>query len=120
MYYDVFFFLLQSKFSSTDITFIHRLFCFKWTFLTGNIFSRTFPDFVKRKDISRTWKINLFSRISRTCGNPVSNGIVFLPFFISLSFCCSLHILIFSGSMRSTYGCFTVVYESLGSSCCWD
>ena len=41
-------------------------------FVPGNIFSRTFPDFVKLKDIYRTRKINLlFSRISRTRGNPV-------------------------------------------------
>ena len=33
----------------------------------GNIISRTFPNFVKFKNISRTWKMNLL--FSRICGN---------------------------------------------------
>jgi len=34
--------------------------------------SKTFPDLIKFKDISRTWKMNLlFSRFSRMHGNPV-------------------------------------------------
>jgi len=59
-------FLLHSKFSSTCLIFIQV------DFFTGNIFSRTFPDFAKFNDISRTWKMNLlFSRFSRTHRNPV-------------------------------------------------
>jgi len=43
---------------------------------TGNIFSSTIPDFVKFNDISRTWKMNLlFSRLSRTSGNPAQCAI---------------------------------------------
>jgi len=60
------------KISSINIIFIHWLFVVNGFFSTGNIFSRTFPDFVKFKDISRTWKMNmLFSRFSRMHGNPV-------------------------------------------------
>ena len=58
-------FLPQSKLSLTGLIFIHGLFC-------SSYFSRTFPDFVKSQDISRTWRINLlFSRFSRMHGNPV-------------------------------------------------
>ena len=39
-----------------DIKYIHWIFCSKWIFVTGNIFSRTCPDFVN----------------SRMCGNPVA------------------------------------------------
>jgi len=36
---------------------------------TCNIFSRTFPDFVKFKDLSRIWKMNLlFSRFTGLVG----------------------------------------------------
>jgi len=46
-------------------------FLLKVIFLTGNIISRTIPNLVKFKDISRTWKMNLlFSKLSRICGNP--------------------------------------------------
>ena len=54
-------FLLQSKFSSIRIIFIHWHLCS----------SRTICDFVKFKDISRTWKINLL--FSRMGGNSVYN-----------------------------------------------
>jgi len=68
-------FLLQSKFSSTDIIFIHRLFGSKCIFSQVISISLIFSDFVKFKDISGTCKMNLlFSRISRfsmMCGNLV-------------------------------------------------
>ena len=62
-YVPALFFYLQPKYSSTDIIFIHGLFCSKW------IFSQTtFPDFVKFKDISMIGKIHLL--FSSKCGNP--------------------------------------------------
>jgi len=60
-------FFFYNQFSSTGIIFI--IFCSKWIFFTGNIFSRTFHDIVNFKDISRTWKMNLL--FSRMHGNPV-------------------------------------------------
>jgi len=52
---------------STGILF-GQVFCFKWIFFKGSIFP---GDFVRFKDISRNWKINLlFSRFFTTCGNP--------------------------------------------------
>ena len=71
MYVSILFFFWQSKFASKGIIFIHALF-FRRDFFTGNIFFLTFPDFVKFVDISKTWKMYLlFSRLSRTCENPV-------------------------------------------------
>ena len=62
------FFTIES--SSTGIILIHRLFCSKQIFSRQN-FSRSFPDFVKFKDISRPQKMNLlFSRFSRKHRNP--------------------------------------------------
>ena len=64
--------LLQSKLCYSNVI------CIRWLssglFCSGNIVSRTFPGHfltLKFQDISRTWKMNLlFSRFSRTRGNP--------------------------------------------------
>ena len=63
--------------SSTDIIFIHGLFCSKW------IFSQVFQDI---SWFCRTWKINLlFSRFSRMHGNPEHNFII-LTKWVSILF----------------------------------
>ena len=54
-------FLLQLKASSISI-FNHWVFVLSELF-TGNIISRTFPDFVKFKEISTTLKMNLLSKM---------------------------------------------------------
>ena len=48
------------SFSSIDNIFIHGLFCSKWNFFSYNIISRTFPDFVKFKDIVGPGKLICF------------------------------------------------------------
>ena len=55
---------------STGIIFIY-LKNSKSVFFQSQNFSVRFSDFVKFKEIPRTWKMNLlFSRFSRTPGNP--------------------------------------------------
>jgi len=62
--------ILQACFIFTDIL----------NFYIGNIISRTFPDLVKFKDISRTWKMNLFSWFPRRVGNPYLQFASFVTF----------------------------------------
>ena len=70
-YVPMLFFFYNQSLLPQEYLFIGFLF---WVdFFTGNIISRTFPDFVKFRDISRTSKMNLLlSRFSRRHGNPFS------------------------------------------------
>ena len=75
------------SFSSITEVFFYKHNIYSWAFLfylvvdffKGSL--RTFPDFVKFKDISRACKMNLlFSKFSRTRGNPIIIIIINLMF----------------------------------------
>jgi len=57
-----------------------QAFCSNWGFFTGNIifFPGTSPVFIKFKEISRTWKMNLL--YSRMGGNPEYNNCITICF----------------------------------------
>ena len=64
-------FLQPRKYYFLQVNYLFRFFLSVSFFKDYVFFSERFSDFVKFKDISRTRQMNLlYSRFSRTCGNP--------------------------------------------------